>query len=564
MNRTRFAEKGKKLLDLFGHWIGLLKDQFSHWLELSSPDQPAFLANPILGTTSFGKINYFFVLMLENRSFDHMLGYCGIPQVDGLTGREFNLYDLDQPEGRKAMATPDSPLVTEPDPPHEFKDVSLQLLGNRLGTYNDDSKILNQGFVQSYAESKLHQPIDPGSIMKAFNPKTLPILNTLAREYAICDRWFSSMPGPTWPNRFFLHAATSGGLDDSPTLLATVKSYIQLKGFNFENGSIFSRLSEKGIHWRVYHGDALPQVASISGMMKNLIEGDSFREFDSFSSEIKNIHHEFNASYVFIEPNYGNAYDSDSEHDFEGGNSQHPVDDVTQGERLIKELYETIRSSTIWEQSCLIITYDEHGGFYDHVKPEATVSPEITNKYSIQNFDFKRLGVRVPALVISPYIQKGTIDHKTHDHSSIPATLEKRFNLPPMTQRDRSSETLEHLFNLKTPRKDAPLTLPQPYETEDFLKKPKLLVEPTDLGPIDHHTGSFLHLAFRADATMDPENIVQITNRLKGIWTKKEAKRYIGEVQKKLKKRKKSKIGLKQQFSQTQNFTIPKKTKNEP
>lgn len=547
MDRNDWVANGKKLLDFFGHWIGLLKDRASQWLESNLPDQPSSLENPSLGTTSFGKINHFFVLMLENRSFDHMLGFSGIPDVDGLTGREFNYYELDQPEGRKAVATPDSPLITQPDPPHEFKDVSLQLLGNRFGSYSDDSKLLNQGFVQSYAESKLHQPTDPGSIMKAFNPKTLPILNTLAREYAICDRWFSSTPGPTWPNRFFAHAATSGGLDDSPTLLETVKSTIELKGFDFEKGTIFTRLSEKGIHWRVYHGDALPQVTSISGMMKNLIDGNSFREFDSFSSEIKNIHHEFNCSYVFIEPNYGNAYVSDSEHDFEGGNSQHPVDDVSHGEKLIKEIYETIRSSSIWEQSCFIITYDEHGGFYDHVKPETTVPPDSIQKYSIQNFDFKRLGVRVPAVVISPYIQKGTIDHKTHDHSSIPATLERRFNLPSLTQRDQSSETLEHLFNLKIPRKDAPLTLPEPYEAQDFLKKSQSATEANESGPIDHHTGSFLHLAFRADAHLEPENIAQITNRLKGIRTKKEARRYMGEVQRKLKNRRNSKIGLKQQ-----------------
>jgi phospholipase C len=154
--------------------------------------------------------------------------------------------------------------------------------------------------------------------------------------------------------------------------------------------------------------------------------------------------------------------------DFTCGNSQHPLDDVTRGERLIKQVYETIRNSPLWQESVLVITYDEHGGFFDHVEPPAAVAPgdpisdEDNNHH---DFKFDRLGVRVPSVIVSPLIPRGTIDHTTYDHTSVLATVERLFGLRPLTERDSAANDFLHLFSLSSPRLDTPATLPEPAES---------------------------------------------------------------------------------------------------
>jgi phospholipase C len=140
------------------------------------------------------------------------------------------------------------------------------------------------------------------------------------------------------------------------------------------------------------------------------------------------------------------------------GNSQHPLDDVTGGEWLTKEVYETVRASPIWKETLLIITYDEHGGFFDHVIPPTTVAPGDTKRCQKNNFDFQQLGVRVPAVIISPLIEKNLIDKRVYDHSSILATLEKLFDMGSLTDRDASANHFLDLITLDAPR-DTPLTL---------------------------------------------------------------------------------------------------------
>jgi len=140
----------------------------------------------------------------------------------------------------------------------------------------------------------------------------------------------------------------------------------------------------------------------------------------------------------------------------------HPLDDVTRGERLIKQVYETIRNSPHWEHSLLLVTFDEHGGFFDHVHPGATVPPgDIQTAGYVQfNFQFDQLGVRVPALVISPYTRKGVIDHTVYDHTSMLATIEKLFGMGNLTNRDLAATDFLRLLPLTSPRTDAPATLP--------------------------------------------------------------------------------------------------------
>src|SRR5208282_6490406 len=153
---------------------------------------------------------------------------------------------------------------------------------------------------------------------------------------------------------------------------------------------------------------------------------------------------------------------------FRCGNSQHPMDDVTRGEKLLKSVYKAIRNSPHWENSLLIITYDEHGGFYDHVPPPIEVAPgdSITdpanNRY---NFNFQQLGVRVPTIVISPFIPKGMIDHRVYDHTSVLSTIEAIFGIKSLTARDENAPRLDELLSLTNPRTDTPTTLPDPPES---------------------------------------------------------------------------------------------------
>jgi len=172
--------------------------------------------------------------------------------------------------------------------------------------------------------------------------------------------------------------------------------------------------------------------------------------------------------YTFIEPNY------DTGHNYQNGNSMHPLNDIREGEKLVKKVYETLRGSSFWVGVALIITFDEHGGFYDHVPPPATVATGDDEQYANPSrpFSFQRLGVRVPSIVISPYTQAGTIigdqadDPETiFDHSSVLATVEKRFGLAPLTERDKAANTLEAALNVGKPRMtdaEAPMTLPNP------------------------------------------------------------------------------------------------------
>jgi hypothetical protein len=229
------------------------------------------------------------------------------------------------------------------------------------------------GYVDNYAneaavEQNAEALADPGVVMSCFTAEQVPVLSALAREFAVCDRWFSSMPGPTWPNRFFLHAATSGGLDRSPTAMETVRS--QFGGYQFENGSIYEALDRAGLDWRIYHGDPLPQVSALSVMDLDTMRRH-YRRTDDLHKDLQEP--DFAAAYVFIEPNYGLLERPLG--DFQCGNSQHPNDDVARGDAFVKQVYEAIRQSPHWESSLLVVTYDEHGGFYDHVPPPAAVPP---------------------------------------------------------------------------------------------------------------------------------------------------------------------------------------------
>ena len=410
------------------------------------------------------KIDRVFVLMLENRSFDHMFAHSGIPDIDAAGPNDTN---VDPGTGLPVATSAPADFSlknVDIDPPHEFEDALHGLCGTGA-TFDPTAgypQIDNSGFVANYvaAGGTAQRP------MMCFSPEQLPVLNTLAREFALCDRWFSSLPGPTWPNRFFAMAASSGGLDASPST-ADIIAAVSVNGYRFNNGTIFDKLDDRCVEWKVVEGDEFPVAFALYGMNLNALQG-RFQDFDEFVTAVASPLYE--PKYVFIEPQYGEStFGLTGPGDYTCGNSMHPLDDVTRGERLVKSTYEAIRNSPHWESSVLIITWDEHGGFYDHLPPPAATPPGDVqvDDYSHHGFRFDQLGVRVPALVISPYVERGVVDHTTYDHTSILATVERLFGLGSLTQRDAHAADTTHLFSLAAPRIDAPTTLPNPAHNPD-------------------------------------------------------------------------------------------------
>ena len=508
--------------------------------------------------TRTAKVKHIFVLMLENRSFDHLLGFSGIrgrdaisgnpTLIDGLTSNSFSNSTPDNSSTFFA-GTPADYKLTEKnkDPGHEFADTVTELSGNGA-VYDKVNQVYppinNSGFVADYVNKGSDSP---DKCMNCYAEDQVPVITQLAREFAICDNYFSSIPGPTWPNRFFIHAATSGGLDDSPSPFRIVTSTF-LDGFRFQNGSFYDKLDDNCIPWIIFRGDALPQVLAVSGMSTNLLRG-KIRDFDEFEEKVSDP--DFEPKYIFIEPNYGNVLPGTPE-DFTCGNSQHPLDDITRGEKLIKKIYEIIRKSPHWEDSVLIVTYDEHGGFFDHVAPHPTVSPGDTiidpdNNHN--NFNFQQLGVRVPCVVISPWIAKNLIDHTKYDHTSILKTAENIFAIGSLTNRDQHANSFNHLFSLTSPRNDTPVALNDPPDSGfhcDDDEEDDSLVSSTTSGLENLRKGknfddkeiepllrAFMHVAFLRDYHARYSRKDKLIKEFLNIKTQEQAKIYLSAVKKK-------------------------------
>src|SRR5215469_10927166 len=490
-------------------------------------------------------IEHVYVLMLENRSFDHMLGFSEISGTDpltglntainGLTGAESNSFN-----GVAYPVTPGADRVMPTDPSHEFPAVVEQLcgIGVRYPQGGPYPPINNSGFVASYLKNRGR---DPREIMKCYTPAQLPVLNALAREFVVCDNWHASLPGPTWPNRMFVHAASSGGLDHSPTTVEIIE-WESFSHFGFPNGTIFDALQAKGITRRLYAGDDFPMVSALKG-----IGLDDIRHYSQFANDLQQT--TFPYTYVFIEPSY------DVLNGYRDGTSQHPLGDVRRGEALIKSTYESIRNSPYWPKSLLIITWDEHGGFYDHAIPGSAVDPGDTKPDSPHNqhgFTFEQYGPRVPALVVSPLIPRNVIDHRIYDHSSIPATVEGLLGLAPLTARDRNANRLDALLTLSAPRANCPAELPNPSQMTDEDIASTFRAAPVDLSTAvtakpdakvdEGNIPVILHAALRQDLQIPGRSKADVLAGVSQIRTQQQAMQYLAEVQKRVRAQKPGRI----------------------
>jgi len=417
-------------------------------------------------------IKKMFVLMLENRSYDNLFGWSdfrgwtpdGAPtQADGLTGKP--PFSNAGARGAAYAVGQGAPFRLAFDPGHEFTDALMQLTrASESRAYaacvRDDSAGLANGAYPAcaaaandlgFARDMEAHGYDVASALRCFTPDQLPVLNFLAQQFAVCDRWFSSVPGPTWPNRFFALAGTSWGLDHSPSGLGSIEASL-FDGAKYGNGedSLFTRLAPE--QWLVAHGD-IPQSWAIKGADAHHAR---FVGHEDFFSTLASGN--LDASFVFIEPRY------DPIGNFENGESMHPCGDVRLGEALVERVYNAILASPYWEQSLLLIVFDEHGGFFDHVIPDPAhvagmpaLAPSSPTGLTKRGFRFDRYGFRVPAVVVSPYVKQASIDHTVYDHASIAKTLAKILSSDgaPLldTPRFAGAADLTRLLTLSTPRK---------------------------------------------------------------------------------------------------------------
>ena len=386
-------------------------------------------------------IKHLVVLMMENRSFDHMLGFMQSPTyaIDGLDGTEVNRDSTGEPVRVNQDARYSGDLSH--DPSHDFEDVMEQMFGTQSPPAGQPPDM--SGFVRNY-ERFTKDREKAASIMNCFAPANLPVLARLASSYAVCDRWFSSVPGPTLPNRAYAHAGSSRGrLDLSPDFLG---------GFH----TVYEILFKNGVSSTIFYEDWTAALSFEALLLHN--QAQFFAEYARFPELVQKNQL---PSYCFIEPRYN---PQDSNGISLPANDQHPPDhDIAEGEQFIRTVYEDLRrNDDVWTSSILAIAYDEHGGLYDHALPQRTVSPDGIVCPS-PAFDFTWLGPRVPAVIVSPYVQPGQIDHANiYDHTSLIATAMKLFAGPAwpsdaLGKRAQAANTFDTMLDLNmAPRMDRP------------------------------------------------------------------------------------------------------------
>ncbi|QIG40780.1 hypothetical protein G5T42_15960 [Microbacterium sp. 4R-513] len=433
------------------------------------------------------------VLMGENRSFDNLLGWLYTPETlpEGQTfdGLAFGDYSNVGPDGSRVAAhaySGPTDIVMgapNPDPGEEFPHVNTQLFGvvspasNATSQVGDMASPFNapprgseatmQGFLHDYVNNitRLRKglaptPAEASQIMGGFSPEQLPVLSTLAKEFAVFDAWFAAVPSQTYCNRSFFHASTSHGF------VTNKHDGGYDKWLDAEPApTIFNRLEEAGVSWKVYFDEM--QLVSLTGIMHAPVLEKYWRtkRFAHMSQFYEDARKGELPAYSFIEPRL--VYNHNDFHPPFGKLRSSDVDgvvvidsavsDVRAGEKLVAGIYDAIRQSDSPKGSnamntLLLITFDEHGGTYDHVPPPAATPPHVDAPPGEMGFAFDRLGVRVPAIAVSAYTRAGTIIHDELHHGAVIATLSRLHGLRPLTRRDAGANDLFPIVNLDKPR----------------------------------------------------------------------------------------------------------------
>jgi phospholipase C len=348
-----------------------------------APEQAEFDCADEGGWLMAVPITHVVVLMMENHSFDRVFGWMKTqhPGIEAI--------DPDNPGTNPDYPDRDVTVFQEPtqhreignDPGHDLDNVLRQIANGNQGFVSD--------FVQKYPQAGLAERKE---VMGYYPYGYLPALHFLAYNFVVCDHWFASLPGPTWPNRFFAHSGTSLGHFDMPEGVFNPALHL------YDQRTLYDELDGAGVDWRIYHAD-FPQSLLLTHQLDKL---DHYRKFDQWAADVR-------AGdlppYVFIEPFYFGTEEND----------QHPPQDIMRGDLLVAEVFNALHANqAVFERTLLVVLYDEHGGFYDHVTPPPTVAPDTNT----QRYAFNQLGVRVPAVLVSPWFDRG-FNSTVFDHTSL-------------------------------------------------------------------------------------------------------------------------------------------------
>jgi len=361
-------------------------------------------------------LQHIVVLMQENRSYDHYFGALA----------------RSRQSASKAAPTTGNPNPVDPSakiaPFHQQANCEVDDLNHSwTGTHAEIDSGGMDGFT---AQNTTPADATGRRAMGYYNATDLPFYYGLANTFGIGDRYFSSVPGPTFPNRFYEMAGTSFG-------------HIQ-NDFPPEGGwpqpTIFGRLQDAGISWKVYDAQ-FPTAAFFADVRANMDHVQPISQYfaDAAAGTLPQV--------AFIEPTYIGSVTEESD--------EHPPANMQVGQQFTANVLQALMKSRDWSSSAFFLTWDEHGGYYDHVAPPAAPIPDnIPPMLGAADVPaaFDHYGVRVPFVVVSPFSKPHFVSHRVSDHSSIPALIEHRFNLPPLTQRDAKANPLLEYFDFAHPR----------------------------------------------------------------------------------------------------------------
>ena len=452
----------------------------------------------LLGAGLLGGFDHLVVVMFENRSFDSLLGYLYTPGTvprnqtfNGLAGGDFrNPVPAYINDGHADVAARISPGTDadmqnpNPDPGEEYPHVNTQLFGivdPPSNQFIDASAMVApfnapapgqaatmNGFVQDYCNNyvatKGRNPSfdEYRVIMDSFGPQSLPVLAALARGFAVYDAWHCAVPSQTFTNRSFFHASSASGF---------VVNAPYTKWVGNVAPTIFNRLQDAGRSWRVYFDET--QVVSLTALIHAPMLFPYWRtNFGTMADFYADVANGALPDYAFVEPRMifnHNDYHPPAPSFNVGPFPVGATSDVRAGDLLLHQVYSAVRDSAAATGSnamntLLLVTFDEHGGCYDHVVPPAAVPPDLLQPAGEEGFLFDRLGVRVPAIAISAYTEAGSVIHDPMHHGALARTLCEKFSLPHLTERDRTAPDLSNAFNRASARDPStwPVTVPRP------------------------------------------------------------------------------------------------------
>ena len=421
-------------------------------------------------------IEHVIVLMLENRSFDHFLA--DTPKMKAkYAPNGSNRYG-----GRKYAQQPDAARRVPNDLMHDTMDVLVQINNG------------NAGFVENYAR---HYPkAQPAEIAEVMRYQTygdnLKAIHKLADEFLICDNWFASVPGPTWANRLFALSGTSLGRVKMPNGIMSLNLHW------YDQPTIFDRLNEKGISWQVYYGDTpLSMLFVHQWSPENAFRHHHMMQFFKDVAQHGDVASggqgkEF-PSFAFIEPAYLNP----------GANDAHPPHDVVDCDALVAQVYNALRANdALWKSTLLVLLCDEHGGFYDHVTPPDAIPPD----HHQDEYSFDRYGVRVPAILVSPYVKNDVFSEGPLDHTSLLRYLQEKWDLGDLGERTAKAMSLDNAIGQTQPTARVSRvernTTPAPPMAASFVER----------GALSDHQSAILAMSHNLE-TMTDENTDTVAGR---------------------------------------------------